>query len=99
MDPKLRAAVDGATRKLLDQGKVIEAGWLGFAMIVLKDASAVQKSEMRLAFYAGAQHLFASIMTGLEEDAEPTDADMRRMDNIRAELDTFAAEFRTKVGH
>jgi hypothetical protein len=100
MDAKLKAAIEVATRRLLDQGMIVEAGWMGFSMrVVPKDASTLQRREMRLAFFAGAQHLFASIMTGLDEDKEPTDADLRRMDLINKELGDFAEQFKIKAGH
>jgi len=48
---------------------------------------------MRNAFFAGAQHLFSSIMTILEPDAEPTEKDMQRMDLIDKELRAFINDF------
>ena len=52
-----------------------------------------QLHEMRLAFFAGAQHLFASIMSVLDPGSEPTDADMERMSNIDTELRAFIQDF------
>lgn len=93
--PDIKALADKLTRELLDQGKIIEAGWAGFQMLVVpQDASTVQRNEMRLAFFSGAQHLFASIMSGLEEGKDETPADLRRMDNIHRELKQFADQFR-----
>lgn len=93
--PDIKATVESLTRKLLDDGKIVEAGWVGLKMIALpKDASDVQISEMRMAFFAGAQHLFSSIMAGLEEGKDETPADLRRMDNIHRELKQFADQFR-----
>lgn len=84
-------------RELADNGKLIEAGWVGLRLAAIPlDAPAVQLDEMRSAFFAGAQHLFASIMTILEPDAEPTDADLRRMDLIHAELEAFIQSFELK---
>jgi hypothetical protein len=87
-----------ATKALMDEGRIIEAGWIGLKiMAVPEDAPQVQIDEMRSAFFAGAQHLFASIMTGLDPDAEPTEADMKRLDLIDAELKRFIAEYQTKI--
>jgi hypothetical protein len=47
---------------------------------------------MRLAFMAGAQHLFASIMAFLDPGTEETDADLRRMGLIADELEAFGKE-------
>jgi hypothetical protein len=54
---------------------------------------------MRLAFMAGAQHLFGSIAGGtsvLDEDQEPTEGDLRRMDLIDQELRGFIEEFKRR---
>ncbi len=91
--------LDDLTVKLTDEltkeGKLIAAGFLGFQqMVINKEASQVQRDEMRLAFFAGAQHLFASIMSILDPgDEEPTAADLARMDQIEKELRAFAATF------
>lgn len=85
--------VDAVARKLADDGKLIEAGWVGLKLAAIpKDAPQVQVDEMRLAFMAGAQHLFASIMGILDPGEEPTDADLRKMDLIAAELDKVRGE-------
>ncbi len=51
---------------------------------------------MRTAFFAGAQHLFGSIMGMMEADEEPTVTDLARMDNIEKELATFIAQFQAR---
>ena len=86
------------TRKLADEGKLIEAGWVGMRLHVMRpDAPADQLREMRMAFMAGAQYLFSSMMDALDQDHEPTDADMRRMDLINAELQAFTKELELRV--
>ena len=78
------------SKRLADEGKLIEAGWISLRLAVIPlDAPAVQLEEMRNAFMAGAQHLFSSLLTILEPDTEPTDADMMRMDLIDQELRAF----------
>jgi hypothetical protein len=47
---------------------------------------------MRIAYMAGAQHLFSSIMTILEPGQMETEADVSRLDLIDKELDKFAQE-------
>ena len=67
------------TVTLTDEGKLMEAGWISLRLATgLESAQADQLREMRMAFFAGAQHLFAPIMAVMDEDAEPTEADMRR---------------------
>jgi hypothetical protein len=86
-------------RELIDSGKLIEAGWIGLRIAAIpKDAPTVQLNEMRMAFFAGAQHLFGSIMKALDPDDEVTDDDMRRLDLINAELNLFLVDFKKKHG-
>lgn len=92
MDRKVHDAV---IRKLVDDGKVIEAGWMSMRITLLRDASQIQIDEMRKAFFAGAQHLFASIMGMLEPGAEPTAKDLERMTQIASELDRFVKELQS----
>jgi hypothetical protein len=94
----LKTLLEKLHRDLTDEGKLIEAGWIGMRIAcVPADASEVQISEMRLAFFGGAQHLFSSIMSILEPDAEPTEKDLKRMELIDAELRRFASELELRV--
>lgn len=90
---QIQKACDEIAAKLTDEGKLIEVGWATMNAFVLpKDASPVQRAEMRKAFFMGAQHLYASIMGILEPGAEPTDKDMDRMTLIHNELEAFRKE-------
>lgn len=65
--------------------------WDSFARAVLpKDAPAVQRQEMRRAFYAGAQGILFGVIAILAPEAEPTDEDIRHMENLHQELQDFA---------
>lgn len=89
-EPHLRVLVTTLSKRFVDKGLIIEAGWVAFSEITIpKDASSAQMNDMRTAFYAGAQHLFGSIMTILDPGDEPTDADLARMDQIDRELREF----------
>lgn len=82
------------SKELTDKGGLIEAGWIGMKFAAFSpDAPAAQVAEMRAAFFAGAQHLFGSIMTILDPGDEPSAADLRRMDQIDAELREFIEQF------
>ena len=86
-------------RKLAESGLLIESGWVGLQVVAIPpDAPQIQLDEMRMAFFAGAQHLFGCIMNVLDPDEEVTDADMRRMDLIDQELRRFITEFSAKHG-
>ena len=93
-----RAFLERLSRELTDRGKLIEAGWVALRLHAIPlDASATQLSEMRMAFMAGAQHLFSSIMTILEPDAEPTEKDLARMSLIHEELAAYVKEVEVRV--
>lgn len=86
-------AVQEVTRKLTDEGRLIEAGWAGLAAVWLPaDAPAQQVADPRKAFMAGAQHAWSSLITMLEPGDDPTTADLSRMAKIQIELDAFGAE-------
>ena len=94
-----RAFLERLSRELADQGKLIEAGWIGYRLAVMSpNAPPIQLQECKQAFFAGAQHLFSSLMTVLDPGAEPTESDLRRMDSMHIELQAFAAEFELKYG-
>ena len=84
-------------QELTKQGKLIEAGWIALRIVAIpSDAPQIQLDEMRSAFFAGAQHLFSSIMTILDPGEEPTDADMAHIGWIADELETFIKDFEAK---
>lgn len=93
--PQYRLDLERLSRELTDQGRLIEAGWIGLRISAIpREASATQLEEMRNAFFAGAQHLFSSIITILDPgDVEPTEADLARMSLINTELNTFITVF------
>ena len=83
------------SRELADKGKLVEAGWVAMRInCVPHNAPAWQLHDMRMAYMAGAQHLFASIMTILDDGVEETEADLTRMDLIAKELEVFAEELK-----
>lgn len=79
--------------RLADEGRLVEAGWVALRRTCMAaDAPPDQVREMRLAFMAGAQHLFASVMAVLDPGDEPSAADLNRMNLIDAELRAVARE-------
>ena len=93
-----RQYLEMLSRKMADEGKLIEAGWVGMRLACIPgDAPAVQLAEMRFAFMAGAQHLFTSMLTILDPDDEPSEADMRKMELIDAELQAFGKELEARL--
>ena len=89
---------DELADRLIAEGKLIAAGFHLFRQAVIPpNAPQVQVDEMRNAWFAGAQHLYGSIMGVLEEGEEPTDADMLRMASISGELAAYAKELALRV--
>lgn len=83
-------------RVATDKGLLIEVGWISMLRYAIpKDADEAQVTEMRKAFFLGAEHLFASIVSIMDSDREPTADDLRRMDLIDAELTAFRKEVTT----
>jgi hypothetical protein len=94
-----RGYLERLTKQLADDGKLIEAGWVALRLAAMPpDAPPVQLTEMRMAFMAGAQHLFSSIISMLEPGSDETPTDLRRMDLIHKELEAFRKELELRVG-
>ena len=70
----------------------LKEAWEGYKKILPRDASNTQIVETRRAFYAGAQTLLAIMALMLDPGEEATEADLKKMDDIAAELDEFAAD-------
>lgn len=82
-------------RRLVDQGRLIESGWVGLrALWVPAEAPVKQVQDLRMAFMAGASYLFASIMAVMDSDADPTDKDMERIEAIAKELKQFEEDLK-----
>jgi hypothetical protein len=89
---------DEVCKKLAAEGKLVAAGWMGYRLAVMQpDAPSWQVDECRMAFMAGSQHLFASIMTFLDSGDDATEADLRKMDLIDQELKAFSREIKMRI--
>lgn len=85
-------------RQLMEKGLLVEAGFAGLrALVIAKNAPELQVQEMRLAFFAGAHHVFNSIITALDNGDEVTEADLRIMNNLSDELESFRSEWESRV--
>lgn len=87
------AELKHVTEALIRDGALIEAGFMIMMAQSWPGAGAQQTLDHRMCFFAGAQHVFASIMTTLDPGEEPTAADMERLDKIHNELDRFIKEY------
>jgi hypothetical protein len=78
--------------------KYIKHGWDSYhRLVVPRNASDIQVTETKQAFYAGAAILFQALMLTLDPGVEPTDTDMQRMADIQAEIDAFGQLLDKKV--
>lgn len=81
------------TKELTDQGKIVDAGFVGPRLMAYDGVPEGQIEDMRRIFFAGAHHIFHSIMQVLDPGLEPTDKDMERLSLIQGELDIFIQKF------
>lgn len=95
--PKVtREFLETLSKRMADEGKVIEAGWMALRALYSMDDDQVH--DMRMAYMAGAQHLFSTLTTIMDAGEEITEADLRRMDMIAYELNAWAAEMKAREG-
>lgn len=95
-----RAHLERLTKQLADDGKLMEAGWIGLRLALMPtDPPAAQLEVMHQCYMAGAQHLYASMMSFLDPGEEPTTRDMLRMSLIDAELRTYGDKLMAGLRH
>lgn len=95
----VHAAVHGISGSMADKGLLMETG---FAAFVATAKPAIPDEDLRRwrdAYFAGAQHLWASIFDVLDEDREPTERDMRRMDLVHHELTAWRDDINARMGN
>lgn len=92
-------AAKAFVKKMVDEGRLIEAGWVGFQLAAYPDGTEDEQGrQLRWAFFAGAQHLFGSTMDFMDPGTEPTADDLRRMSLIEHEFRAFLHEFKEAHG-
>lgn len=78
------------SKKFMDQGLPIEAGWQSLAAVALPEGvSEIQRSETRKAFFAGAIHLLDLLIGDPSGDPLPTQVDIDQMRLIIKEMAKF----------
>lgn len=91
LNKAVRSVHDAIAKGLMDNKLLLKGGWEIYRVqAVPVDASHFELREIEQAYWAGAQHLMACIMVGLDPGTEPTDDDLKRMDYIEQELEEFA---------
>lgn len=73
---------------------MIEEAWKDYeAKVIPADASEIQRTESRRAFYAGAVTVFGGVVGGIKGDGgAPTPADLALLTNCANELKAYRAE-------
>ncbi len=78
---------------------IINNAWLSYrANVMPKHAGTVQVEETRQAFFAGASILFTALTGPMldgepgDDDIEPTEMDLAKMQGIQDEIERFGAE-------
>lgn len=73
----------------LRERRTLADEWRDFSLTIPARAPAVQRDEMRKAFYAGALSLLVLISGGLDADPDPTALDVAYLDALHRELSEF----------
>lgn len=75
--------------------KLIAEAWRDFEIQVIPlNAPEIQRTECRRAFYAGAIAMFGGIVNMLEPGQEATEADLKKMDAIQAEINQYSGDLK-----
>ena len=98
-EQQLKQAAEAITKEMVDKGLIVEAGWRSYEIMCLRpEVGQAQRNDMRLCFFAGAQHLFGSIMSMLDPSDEPTEKDLARIALVDKELTEFIDKFSAEHG-
>lgn len=95
---EIQRIAEQLTKKYASEGRLIEAGWQTYRVLCLRSAVNDSCGDLKEAFQAGAEHVFASMVNMLEADEEVTDNDLKRMDHLQAEVELIQRAFRLKYG-
>jgi hypothetical protein len=87
--------------ELVDQDRLIEAGWVAMRIEGIEKAMPLEDLEsVRQIFFAGAAYLMSTVMTIRSPDHPPTDEEMRRLGALAIEVEKFQDAMEQKVrGH
>lgn len=89
--PKMERIISAVEQEMLKKGKIIEAGWVGYQLLLGRPITPhyTLDDRRRQDFFAGAQHMYTSFMRIFDEGEEPTRADLKRMEQLHNELEIF----------
>lgn len=83
-------------KKLADEGRIIEAGWVTLRLSGFPpaDTPSDQMDLLRLAFMCGAAHMFNRILDMPDSETAPGEKDVAILDLMNDELNAFARDVR-----
>lgn len=77
--------------------QLIEDGWMSLEKASLSHAGAMQRRECRKFFYAGACHVFYSVLRQVSPGDDVQQVDIEMMDAIDQELQAFGASLANEL--
>mgnify|MGYP003404629770 CR=1 FL=1 len=95
----VHAAVHGVTNAAADAGAIMAIGFAAFVATAKPPIPDDDLRRWRDAYFAGAQHLWASVFDVLDPDKEPTERDLRRMDLLHHELTAWRDDINARMGN
>lgn len=95
----VHGAVHHITNAAADRGSLMAIGFAAFIATAKPPIPDADLPRWRDAFFAGAQHLWASVFEVLDEGSEPTNRDLRRMDLIHHELTAWRDDINARMGN
>lgn len=81
------------SKQLMTQGKLVASGFLGLWLCIGRPDNQAYREDIRTAFFAGAYHVFQSIMATMDEGEEVTAGDKDRLSMLNKELEEFVEKF------
>jgi hypothetical protein len=85
-------------REWADKGQVIAGGAAMFEALFLTGGTLeAQRNDMRVAFTAGAEYIFSTMMSIMDGGDEMSDKDLSRMDAIHKEVEVFREFMRAHI--
>jgi hypothetical protein len=94
-----RKYFEDMTKKLIDQGQLLEAGWWACRLQLLQPGlNAPMLHDIHMVWMAACQHVFSSIFVSLDPGVEPTDVDMQRMTSLEREVEGYRKLLEMRVG-
>lgn len=81
---------DQIAGNMMDSKTPVEDAWnLLRALVLNPDTTVGQMQDLKFCFFSGAQHLYATVLSALSPGQENTDQDLRRMQHLHDELDSW----------